>query len=212
MGDILNLTRIVIVRHGQSVDNIAGRISGWTDSALTDLGRRQALRMAEHVGSRYQPTVIYASTLQRARHTAAPLVERTGAPLIIRPNLRELHFGVAEGLTHAEVLERHADVWAGAQSDDDLNFGWPGGETRVEFFGRVQEVFADIVANHRGETVAVVSHGGVISSFLAHHFEGNPAAWRRYQLHNCSVTEVTGVGDTIEVLQWNQIDHLADES
>ena len=211
MSNVSPATRIVIIRHGQSVDNVAGRISGWTDSALTEVGHQQARRMAEHVGSRYQPTVVYASTLQRARHTAAPLVEHTGAPLIIRSNLRELHCGVAEGLTHEEVLERHAEVWAGAQIENDLSFGWPGGETRREFFGRVRGVFAEILANHAGETVAVVSHGGVISSFLAHLLEGNPAAWRRYQLHNCSVTEVTGVGDEISVLQWNQIEHLAGE-
>ena len=133
-------TRVVIVRHGESVDNVAGRISGWTDSALTELGRRQALRMAEHVGSRYQPSAIYASTLQRARHTAAPLVERTGAPLVVHPDLRELHFGVAEGLTHAEVVERHADIWIGAQSEDDLGFAWPGGESRLALgqAGRLQ--------------------------------------------------------------------------
>jgi probable phosphoglycerate mutase len=211
MTDQTSATRVVLVRHGQSVDNVAGRISGWTDSALTEVGHEQARRMARHVSTRYRPSAVYASTLQRAHLTAAPLAALIGAPVVIRPNLRELHFGVAEGLTHEEVLERHPDVWALAQGEDDQGFGWPGGETRGHFYRRVRHAFADIVSSHQGETVAVVSHGGVISSLLADLLTGNPAAWRRYQLHNCALTELSASADAITVLEWNLIEHLADE-
>ena len=204
-------TRVVLIRHGESVDNVAGRISGWTDSTLTDVGHEQARRMARHVSSHYRPSAVYASTLQRATLTAAPLAELMGAPVVVRPNLRELHFGVAEGLTHEEVMERHAQVWEMAQGEDDLSFGWPGGETRAEFYGRIRHAFADIVRSHRGETVAVISHGGVISSLIADLLAGNPAAWRRYLLHNCALTELSASGDTMTVLEWNLIEHLADE-
>ncbi|HLZ09716.1 MAG TPA: histidine phosphatase family protein [Chloroflexota bacterium] len=211
MSDRDSATRVLLVRHGESVDNVAGRISGWTDSVLTEVGREQARRMARHVSSHYRPSAVYSSTLRRATLTAAPLADMIGTTVVIRPNLRELHFGVAEGLSLEEVRERHAPVWERAQSEDDLSFGWPGGETRAEFYDRIRRELADIVSSHRGETVAVVSHGGVISSLLADLLVGNPAAWRRYLLHNCALTDLSASGEVITVREWNVTEHLHDE-
>jgi broad specificity phosphatase PhoE len=201
-------TRLVLIRHGQSVDNVAGRISGWTDSALTQHGIEQARRTAEFVAMKFKLSAIYASTLRRAFDTASPLASLTGLPIVVREDLRELHFGAIEGLSEVEMRERYQDLVDRARDEDDELFAWPGGESRAGFFTRVQSAVADITRTHRGETIAVVSHGGVLSSLVAHVFEAKPSRWRRYLVSNCSVSELTSSDGRFTITQWNLVDHL----
>lgn len=187
---------------------MAGRLAGWTDSELTALGVEQSQRMARFVAREYSPSVIYSSPLTRALRTARPLADLTGLPIRVRPDLREVHFGVAEGLTISDIAARYPSEWKRAQDEDDVEFQFPGGEPRYAFHQRVRHAFSELIQSHVGETVAVISHGGVLSTFLADVAEHKPQNWRRFLKDNCALSELAAEGDRIMIVRWNVVDHL----
>jgi broad specificity phosphatase PhoE len=199
---------LILIRHGQTEHNSAGLIAGWTDSPLAETGRAQARGMAAHVAATYRLDAIYASPLQRARDTALALSEATGLPPIMDPDLREQHFGDVEGFSDEQLRLRYPELVRAAQVVDDLSFSWPGGERRSGFFGRVRAVMDRIIVARPGETVAVVTHGGVIGSFVADVVQGKPWLWRRYLVDNCSVTVVTDDGGTRQLGLYNDTSFL----
>lgn len=95
------MTRVLLVRHGQSEWNADGRWQGQADPALTDLGRHQALHASRSLGV---VDAIVSSDLQRAAETATIIAGELGVgPVVIDPDLRERHAGEWEGLTRPEI-------------------------------------------------------------------------------------------------------------
>jgi probable phosphoglycerate mutase len=95
------MTRVLLVRHGQSEWNADGRWQGQADPALTDLGRHQALHASRALGV---VDAIVASDLQRAAETAAIIAAELGVgPLVLDADLRERHAGEWQGLTRADI-------------------------------------------------------------------------------------------------------------
>jgi broad specificity phosphatase PhoE len=203
-------TRLVLIRHGESDDNVAKRIAGWRESALTERGRNQVELVAEFVATRYRPTAIYASPLRRASETAAGLARRLGHPVRHHFGLRELHFGDVEGLTFDELRERFPELLARARNDEDDDFGWPNGETRRAFYLRTRQSIDVIASAHPGETIAVVTHGGVVSRLLAEILEGRPGRWATYLTANCSIAEIVVTDGTHSLVCWNVTGHLGE--
>lgn len=201
-------TRLILIRHGESEDNIAFRLSGWTDSRLTPTGVEQAWRMARYVVEAVRLDALYASPLTRAVQTAEPLARLTGLTINLRDDLRELYFGDAEGLTIPEIEARFPEQWQRALDEEDVGFSFPNGEVRACFYERIQRAFREVIHGHPDQTVAIVSHGGVLSSFLAAVSEGRPQFWRRFYKDNCSLSEVVADNGSISIVRWNVTDHL----
>ena len=181
--------RLLLIRHGVTAHNLEYRYTGWGNPGLTALGQRQAQLMAEHVSGRYGVDRLYASPLLRAWQTAAPLSQATGIEPQARPALREMFFGDAEGLTAAELQARFPEVYAAARDLSNLDFAWPNGERRGAFFQRVKQAIDGLVQSPEG-TLAIVTHGGVISGYLAQAIGGSPNTWLEYSVSNCSVSEL----------------------
>lgn len=186
----LKTTKLVLIRHGQTEHNAAGLLAGWTDSALSNVGQGQAVRMAAYVSRQYRLDYIYASPLQRARHTAEAIGRLTGHVATACEGLKEVNFGLLEGLTHEEATDRYPDIWRASRALSGVPFVWPGGEAFDAFFERVSASVSEIVARHPGKTVALVTHGGAIGAFVADLVEGYHLFWERYVPRNCSVTEI----------------------
>jgi len=203
-------TRILLLRHGQSEDNVFNRLAGWSDSHLTDLGRAQAERAAQWIAESFRPRVLFVSPLNRAQQTAEPLVRRTGLPPRLHEDLRELHFGDLDGLTIPEIEERFPGAWPIAADEADLDYGFPNGEVRRAFYGRIRRAYDAIAEAHQGEAVVVVTHGGVISSLLSHLATGDFRRWRDFPVRNCGIVEIQATARCHEIVRWNVVDHLSD--
>lgn len=151
------MTRISLVRHGQTDWNLAKRIQGSSDIPLNDTGRRQAEATgAAMAGGSYD--AIYASPLGRATETAEIIASHTGldAPLPL-PEVAERNYGEAEGMTGAEILDRWPE-----------GTPVPGRESRDAVVARALPALIELGEKHPGESIVVVSHGGVISSLVRH--------------------------------------------
>jgi broad specificity phosphatase PhoE len=168
----MSVRRLVMLRHGQTDFNAGSRMQGQLDSALTELGRAQAVAAAEVLG-KLQPLLIVSSDLHRAYDTAITLGEQTGLQVRVDERLRETHLGDWQGLTHIEV-----DVQApGARLTwrDDATWAPHSGESRVDVAARSVPLVAELVAGEPewGEAdepdrpVVLVAHGGLIAALSA---------------------------------------------
>ncbi len=212
---------LYLVRHGLSTWNVAGRLQGWRDPDLTHEGRGQVAATAIsfaaiHARQRLTFAALYSSPLRRAWQTAEAIGARLGLTPQAVPDLREMHGGVVEGLTQAEWQQRYPTLIAGWDDRANLDFGWPGGETRRAFRARCVRVLSTLVARHDPEAnLIVVTHGGVIKAYLNATRPTDPGGPRLYDADNCSITHLflpsAGSSDTGSVScirAFNQRDHL----
>ncbi|MCC6625795.1 MAG: histidine phosphatase family protein [Chloroflexi bacterium] len=206
----LSSGRLILIRHGETDHNVQHRICGWTDSALSRRGEQQVECLGAYVAATYAIDRLYASPLQRAWRTAAAIAARTGRQPHPVDDLREIHFGEIEGQDAATFAAGYPALYARWQEPPDQDLCWPGGESRWQFRERVRQVLAPLEAESRTAHVAVVSHGGVIGSYLAQRLARDGAQWKTYSVRNCSVTELAWRGDELVVVHLDRVEHLAD--
>ncbi len=201
---------LILVRHGESVGNKMGFVQGWQDTNLTPLGVAQAAAVAARLQADYLPIdAVYASPLQRAWRTAQAISRRTQLEPMVEPDLREMHFGLIEGMTQLEWRKKFPELLPGWADSDNLDFGWPGGETRGEFAARVERTMARLIAAAPYERLLVVAHGGVFSTYLSILLTGASTNWRNYHVNNCTITLLKlGAGEPQLVL-FDDDAHLA---
>lgn len=155
-------TRLILIRHGETNWNKKKRYSGLADVALNTRGRRQAGRLRERLKGEVIHKV-YSSDRKRAAQTAAIIFQKTAIDKV--PDLKEMDFGVFEGLTYKQVMKKYPSIykkWLG----NPFGVTIPEGEGLSAFGMRVSGAIKRILSCNRGKTVAVVSHGGAISVFI----------------------------------------------
>ncbi len=198
-------THLILIRHGQIAANIDKRWHGWTDSALTDHGRKQAERAALRIASEHPDiNALYASPLQRTRHTAEAIARLLNIELVLEPDLREYGIGVLED-EHFLALEQKHGFFTRIRADQ--NYAPEGGESVNQVTQRISQAFERFLQQHQGEKVLAVSHGAVMALGLARLLHQDPLAWDRYYFQNTSVTEVT-LGREPQLLRFNCVRHL----
>ena len=160
------VTRLLLIRHCEPDEHALGRCYGSLDLGLSNLGLRNATRLAsalEQVGV----AAIYTSPALRARQTAASIVAARGVEPIVVEALRELDFGEFEGRTYEEIAQSHPEHYRQwMESPTEVRF--PGGENYTQLQQRTLKAIASIQGRHAGQVAAVVTHGGVIRAILAH--------------------------------------------
>jgi len=167
----MRIRRLVMLRHGQTDFNAGSRMQGQLDSALTELGRAQAVAAAEVLG-KLQPLLIVSSDLHRAYDTAVTLGEQTGLRVRVDERLRETHLGDWQGLTHTRSTRRpRAPGWCGARTRRGRHTA--GEQGRRGCPQRVAGRRADrrgTGVGRRGRAnrpVVLVAHGGLIAALSA---------------------------------------------
>ena len=202
-------TRFIVVPHCISLFNEQKRLQGQLDIDLNELGRWQA----ERAGSALADSalqVIYSSDLCRAHNTAQAIARHSGiaAPDIrIHHGLRERCFGRFEGLTYAQVGELHPeDALRWKQRDPD--WAPPGGESQTEVFARVHAALDQIAAQHTGEHIAIVTHGGVLDVFYRLATGQSISAARTWDLGNCAINRLLWTPQALTLVGWADTGHL----
>lgn len=182
------MAELLLVRHGETDWNAERRFQGHADPSLNDVGRNQAQEVADAlVGERVD--AVYTSDLARARETAEIIAERLGIPVIALEELREIDVGEWQGLTWPEIEERYPE---GVRAWHESGHGWQAGETYDELGERILAVLRRIAAEHAGERVLVVGHGGTVRAVRAH-LEGRSVAESRRDspaIANCEVFRI----------------------
>lgn len=158
------MTRLIIIRHGQTLWNSQRKYQGHSDIALSDTGIKQAEAVAVRLATE-KIHAVYASDLSRAFKTAECIAVKHNLTVSQMPALREIKFGDWEGLTYDQISAR----WPGLlgklwTTPDELQI--PGGESFHQLKARAYTAIEKIVVEHPEQTVAVVAHGGTIGTIL----------------------------------------------
>lgn len=156
--------RLFLIRHGQTDSNAAGRSQGHADIPLNSTGRAQALAIAAALKGE-GIAAIYSSPLQRALQTAAPLAATLGLEIATDRDLIEMDQGDLEGLTGAEMTQKHPDFIKAWLSDDPGAMAIPGGESLSQVQARVRRAI-DRIIEIADVDVAVFSHSLALKTYL----------------------------------------------
>lgn len=182
------MSRLILVRHGNTKLNSAQRFWGQTDVELSEDGVRQAGRLGDRLATE-KIDVVYASNLSRALVTAEIIASRHGLGVTTCAELAEVNFGYLEGLTFDEISKLHPEQ-ARQLADWSLPLKFPGGESTDEFNDRVSK-FLLRLENHAPEaTILIVSHAGVLRLMVCNLLGIGLEHWRQMRLDLASVSMV----------------------
>ncbi len=206
----MSSTALLLIRHGETAWNAEHRIQGHLDIPLSATGIRQAALLANRLA---QETIdaVYSSELTRARLTAEPFAARLGLEITLDTRLRERSFGVFEGLTADEVSARHPEGFRRWRERDPA-WAINEGESGQQLIDRVLSALHDITLRHPDESVAVVTHGGVLDVVYRVARGLHWSAPREHQMLNASINRLTAQAAplTLSILGWGDIAHLVE--
>ena len=200
------MLHLMLVRHGETEWNAQRRYQGQSDVPLSGLGRRQAELVAERLAG-HEIDAVYASDLKRAWETAQVITEKSSLEVISEPRLRELKFGVLEGLTFDEAQAQYPEMIAAWLKD----FSQPpqGGETIELFNMRIVSLLDELKQKHDEQVVLLVGHGGSLSETMRVVL-GLSREKRWYlEMENASLSEVLVAEDFVSLKRLNDTCHLA---
>lgn len=207
----MEVTRLYLVRHGQSAGNVAGRFGGHSPTPLSELGKRQA-EMTAPVLAKERIKAIYSSDLLRAVQTAEPLAKLLNLEINATDAFRERHVGVLEGLTFDEARKAFPDDYY-ALINRNLNHIITKGESYSQLLDRTTDVLHEILARHRGSRIAIFSHTGTICFLTLYllgaiHPETKNTPW--LVTSNCGINRFEFRGrSNVRVLAINDTRHLS---
>ncbi len=160
--------RVYLFRHGQTDWNAQGRIQGHLDVSLNETGRLQASSLIPHV-CRLEIEAILSSDLSRALETARIAASQANAPVFSDPGLREIHFGILQGLSREEIRERLGEDLSHRLRHEplsDADMEALGSETGEQVRARATETILRFVRERSYRRIGVASHGGVIRRLI----------------------------------------------
>jgi probable phosphoglycerate mutase len=203
---LIDITRILLVRHGETDWNATGRLQGQSDTPLNMVGHEQTRRAAQRLVC--EPVrALYSSDLARAFQTATIIGQTLGLTVITSPRLRERQYGAWEGLSSAEIQARYPeqfDAWR-ARSPD---FAPPQGETRSQLLTRGLAELQAIARRHVGEMAVVVTHGGLCYVLISHILGSIDGDQREFTFGNASIHTLEVTADRWSVISVNETAHL----
>lgn len=204
------MTRLLLIRHGQSQANLTKCFAGQLDAPLTELGRQQAACTARFVADTYFVDGIYASDLLRAFDTGRAVGELTGFPVIPEPGLREIDAGRWEGIPFTTLEREYPEDYSLWQRNIG-NSRPTGGESVAELAMRVRNTMEHIAKENPGKTVVIATHATPIR-VTQWNLSGKPVSHMKEipWVSNASVTELFYENGIFRLGKIGQDSHLAE--
>jgi phosphoserine phosphatase len=203
------MTRIILVRHGQTEWNRVERFRGRADVPLNETGLAQAEATGLRIRAKWQPGAVYSSPLSRAVKTAEAIGKHFDLPVEIHPGLVDIDYGEWQGLTPEEVRERwpaELDAWY-HQPDQAII---PGGETLAQLRMRGMRTLNDLTARHAEQTIVFVGHTVINRIILLGVLGlGNERFWHIKQ-DTCAINVIEAEMGDFVLVSLNDTCHLSD--
>jgi probable phosphoglycerate mutase len=156
--------KLYITRHGTTEWNVQKRLQGWRDSNLTEDGRIRAIRLGESLTD-VDFDMIYSSPQNRALETAKLIRGKKDTSIITLDALRELGFGIWEGMKWEDIEEQFPEQFSIYKSDP-IKYIPIDGETYSELFTRIKNFLGEI-KNKDYNNILIVTHGVTIKALIA---------------------------------------------
>jgi ribonuclease H / adenosylcobalamin/alpha-ribazole phosphatase len=194
------IEKLVLVRHGQTVQNVAGIAQGWNDSELSDAGRDQVLRLAKRL-AHMKATSLYSSPLGRAMSTAQAISEATGLPITTLDDLREMNYGGWEGRSFLDVRREDEETYQRWIADEACPC--PGGESHVDVRRRLERALAAMTSSRP----IVVTHGTALRIAVTALLELPVMHSRYFAQDNAALNVFVSRGGRWVMKCWNDDSH-----
>lgn len=198
--------RLLLLRHGATQNNIDARYTGQLDIPLSEQGMLQARLLGDRLKD-VRLDVIVTSDLLRAQQTAEQINRHHALPVYRDAELREIAMGAWEGKTYAELKESDAEYLKRWQ-DAPAEVAPPGGETLTVFHARLVHALGRYFERYPDETIAWVTHGGVIGVVLCHVLGLDLSHRWQFRRDNTAITELEIGPDYVIVQRMNDTAHL----
>lgn len=197
--------QLILVRHGETLHNVAGIAQGSQDSELSERGRTQVQRLAQRIRS-YAPDAIFSSPLGRALTTAEWIADATGLPITVLDDLREMNYGAWEGKSFLEVRSSDPESYRRWMGEPD--FPSPEGESHAHVLARMKRAFAVVSAAKRPVVVAHATAIRIGATALL-----NAPISMAYNLaqDNASINVFIWRADRCVLKVWNDTTHCTSE-
>ena len=204
-------TRIYLIRHGATQLSAEDRFAGATDVDLSDEGRKQAQALAVRLADD-RITAVYCSPMRRTVETASIVARPQNLKPITRDGLREIHHGRWESMRRGEVEAQFPEEYA-AWEEDPFTYAPLGGESGLSVMARALPVIREIVAQHRDENVAGVSHKATIRLLLSSLLGFDPRGYRDRLDQAPACLNVLDFKDTarVRLMLFNDVSHYVDQ-
>jgi broad specificity phosphatase PhoE len=204
-------TRIYLIRHGATVLSAEDRFAGATNVDLSDEGRAQARALALRLADDHI-TAVYCSPLKRTVETASIVARPQGLTPIPRDGLREINHGRWESLQRSEVESQFPEEYA-AWEEDPFIYAPQDGESGLSVMARALPVIREVVLNHVGENVAVVSHKATIRLIISSLLGFDPRGYRDRLDQAPACLNVLDFKDPVRarLMVFNDVSHYVDQ-
>lgn len=204
------MTKLFLIRHGQSEWNKLNMIQGQKNTLLTDLGMKQAQCLGNRLINE-DIDIIYTSDLSRAYNTAKIISDIVHKPLIASEFLREINFGSWQGLSIYEIQNKYKNeyiMWLKEPHKMSLE----GAETLQILQDRVMEYVNIILDENKGKNIAIVSHGATLKTLILGLLDIELSHYKNLALKNVSLSIVEFKEYNRVLTSLNDISHLKELS
>ena len=182
------MIKLILVRHGTTICNEGGALSGLTDSKLSDKGKLQALKIAQYLKDK-NIDKIYTTPFSRTKETVKELAEIKNIQIEETSQLNEINFGDFEGLSFNAIKEKWPE-----EVEKMINKGheykYPNCESLVDTFTRVRSEVKKIISENDNSTVLICSHGGTIRNIISYLLCDDYKHHWNFRIDNGSITEI----------------------
>ncbi len=202
--------RLILIRHAQSQANKEGRVQGWLDSELSELGHRHAQLVSAHIAKYFNVSHIFCSPLIRATQTASYLSELLELPLTLIDDLKEQDLGPLTGLTKQEIQHKYPhleEAWTNNRPRPAMD----GLESDAVFSKRVQRAIDRILTIvPEDSSVAVFAHGGTLNQMLKTWLRITDSGRLTFTFNNASITIMDIYAAHVRLVLLNDTHHLGE--
>lgn len=203
------MTKLYLVRHGETEWNKASKIQGKTDTELSAEGIEQAHKLAKRL-SNEDINVIFSSSLKRALRTAEIIKEYKSCRIVKSDKYHEICLGPWEGMTINEIEEKYSEHFR-VYREDPANFKLPGAETFLDLTERTYNEIINIVNKYDDKNILLVSHGTTIKAAIIKILGIDIINYNKFRIDNASIS-IIGFSESIPkkpvILCLNDTNHL----
>jgi len=205
--EVIMKTILTLVRHGETEWNVLGKFQGCKDIDLS----KEGILQAEYLKKRFEDKFdyLYTSPLKRAMQTAEIITESCRIKPIIEPELREINFGLWEGLTLKEIEVNYPKEFIAWRNDEVDALMCGGDQSLRKATTRAKNAVLEIIKKRQGHNIIIVAHGGIIKAGLIGIFDWKMTMYHKMLLGNTSVSKILFDKDfTPKIITLNDTSHL----
>lgn len=180
------MTRLYLIRHGETEWNATSKVQGTTDTKLNEKGLIQAEQVAKRLADE-NITAIYTSSLTRAKQTAERISQKLNIEATELHNFREICLGPWQGLTIDEIKENYSEHYR-IYREEPAEFNMPGAETFLQVAERFCNEINNIITENKGGSIAIVSHGAAIKAAVISILGIDIAHYNKFRIDNASIS------------------------